>query len=256
MEHSFDTDLAAEIGIEEAIIFEHICFWIIKNEANEKNQFDGDTWTFNSVKAFNEIFYYMSPKTIRNALKNLEEIGLIKTGNYNEIPFDRTKWYALTEKGKTFCERRNYDLPKRANGDAQKGKPIPYINNTDTLNNLDSVDNIHSLNNKNTNTLGHPEDDNFERLWKLYPKKKGKGQVSRTQKKKLYRIGFEVLSTCIERYSKEFTEGGKDMQYMMYGSTFFNSGYIDYLDENYLSPHANVETSTYTGDSAAGGWES
>lgn len=35
---------------------------------------------------------------------------------------------------------------------------------------------------------------------------------------------------CIERYT-EYTKG-KDEQYTMYGSTFFNSGYVDYLDEN------------------------
>lgn len=74
-------------------------------------------------------------------------------------------------------------------------------------------------------------DDLFEKIWSLYPRKKGKGQVSKTQKTKLYRIGLDELIRAIERYKKEIA--GKDEQYVMYGSTFFNSGYVDYLDANY-----------------------
>ncbi len=33
----------------------------------------------------------------------------------------------------------------------------------------------------------------FERVWKLYPSKRGKGQVSEAQKLKLLEIGFEQL---------------------------------------------------------------
>ncbi|MDD5064990.1 MAG: hypothetical protein PHQ35_09585 [Phycisphaerae bacterium] len=83
-------------------------------------------------------------------------------------------------------------------------------------------------------------DDFFENIWRLYPKKEGKGQVSKTQKEKLYKIGFDELSRCIERYKK--SKKGVDSQYLQYGSTFFNSGYVDYLDCNYEKP---VETSKY-----------
>lgn len=71
----------------------------------------------------------------------------------------------------------------------------------------------------------------FERVWKLYPKKFGKGKISDTQKLKLLEIGYDELSRAIQRccsYNKD-----KDKQYWQNGSTFFNSGYIDFLDENY-----------------------
>lgn len=72
----------------------------------------------------------------------------------------------------------------------------------------------------------------FERIWKLYPNKKGKGQVSDTQKKRLLAIGEPALVKAIERYSAALQKdaGWRKPQY---GSTFFNSGYVDYLDENY-----------------------
>lgn len=71
----------------------------------------------------------------------------------------------------------------------------------------------------------------FEKLWKLYPVKKGKGRVSDTQKTKLFKIGFEEMSRAIERY-KRYVDSVDYLQYQN-GSTFFNSGYVDYLDENY-----------------------
>lgn len=71
----------------------------------------------------------------------------------------------------------------------------------------------------------------FERVWKLYPKKFGKGQVSDTQKLKLLEIGFDELERAIQRCCMHNKD--KDKQYWQNGSTFFNSGYIDFLDENY-----------------------
>jgi len=73
--------------------------------------------------------------------------------------------------------------------------------------------------------------DFFDQIWKLYPKKEGKGQVSLTQKKKIYNIGLEEMTRAIERYKK--AKEGTDRKYLQNGSTFFNSGYVDYLDANY-----------------------
>lgn len=71
----------------------------------------------------------------------------------------------------------------------------------------------------------------FEQLWSLYPLKKGKGNVSDSQKAKLLEIGYEELERAISRYIRYV----ESVDYLHYknGSTFFNSGYIDYLDANY-----------------------
>ena len=78
----------------------------------------------------------------------------------------------------------------------------------------------------------------FESIWKLYPKKEGKGQVSETKKKELYKLGFEQIERCIERYKK--AKVGTDKQFLQNGSTFFNSGYVDYLDCNYAEETSEV----------------
>jgi hypothetical protein len=79
----------------------------------------------------------------------------------------------------------------------------------------------------------------FESIWNLYPNKKGKGQVSDTQKTKLFEIGLEELSRCIDRYRRS----KEDWKAWQHGSTFFNSGYVDYLDKNYQEQAE--ETNTY-----------
>jgi hypothetical protein len=73
----------------------------------------------------------------------------------------------------------------------------------------------------------------FEQLWSLYPVKKGKGSISDTQKQKLYKIGLDEMVRAINRYISEQQEHGTDIKYYKHGSTFFNSGYVDYLDDNY-----------------------
>ena len=73
----------------------------------------------------------------------------------------------------------------------------------------------------------------FESLWKLYPVKKGKGQISDAKKMKLLKIGCNEMSRAIERY-KKYVESVDYLQYQN-GSTFFNGGYVDYLDENYAN---------------------
>jgi hypothetical protein len=76
-------------------------------------------------------------------------------------------------------------------------------------------------------------DSFFESVWKLYPEKKGKGQVSDAKRKVLFKIGYDQMERAINRY---LTELKKDASWRkpQNGSTLFNSGYVDYLDENYV----------------------
>ena len=71
----------------------------------------------------------------------------------------------------------------------------------------------------------------FEDVWRLYPNKKGKGQVSSAKKKVLYEIGMEEMTRAIDRYKTDLAK--EDWRKAQNGSTFFNSGYVDYLDANY-----------------------
>ena len=84
----------------------------------------------------------------------------------------------------------------------------------------------------------------FENLWKMYPNKKGKGQVSDRDKLKLLEIGLEEMTRAIDRYKSEL-EKDKDWRKPQNGSTFFHSGYVDYLDANYEESKRPVKKSGF-----------
>lgn len=134
MQHSFDVEIAKEYGLKEAILMNHLWFWIEKNKANEIHYYDGTYWTYNSVKAFNKLFPYLSERQINNTLKTLKDKEIIQTGNYNKSAYDRTMWYAFTKMGVSIMQKCKMEDTKMSNGDVKNVKPIPDINtdiNTD-----------------------------------------------------------------------------------------------------------------------------
>lgn len=123
--HSFNTEIAKQVGVVAATLYENIVFWTRKSFVNDKHMHDGCVWTYNSVEAWAKLFDYLTPNQIRTAIKKLVDEGLIKEGNYNQSAYDRTKWYGVPIE---------IHLGKNANGIGQKSKPIPDINtdsNTD-----------------------------------------------------------------------------------------------------------------------------
>ena len=81
----------------------------------------------------------------------------------------------------------------------------------------------------------------FSLLWEQYPNKKGKGRVSGAKKRELLDIGKDQMLRALHRYIDEHNTRkrlGDFTPPWQNGSTFFNSGYVDYLDENYVpAPH-------------------
>jgi len=92
MNHSFNIEDAKKYGVNCAVILENIRFWVAKNKANEKHLYDGHTWTYNSVKAFGDLFPYLTEKQIRGALDKLVASDEVQKGNYNPNPYDKTTW--------------------------------------------------------------------------------------------------------------------------------------------------------------------
>jgi len=85
----------------------------------------------------------------------------------------------------------------------------------------------------------------FFSLWDLYPVKKGKGRVSDAKRKALFAIGKEEMERAIDRYLQELKKDS-DWRKPQNGSTFFNSGYVDYLDANFTPDEARpVKQSNY-----------
>ena len=68
----------------------------------------------------------------------------------------------------------------------------------------DSIDNILCASVPDgTAKANHKKEANelFEQLWKAYPSKKGKAQVSDTAKARLLKIGYDEMMRAIDRYT-------------------------------------------------------
>lgn len=115
--------------------------------------------------------------------------------------------------------------------------------NTQTIDGI-SKDKI-SKDNINNNSVSSeaPKESNaeiesfFESIWKLYPNKKGKAAVSKTKKKELFKVGYDEMSRAITRYITDLK--AEEWRKPQYGSSFFNKGYVDYLDKNYTAAVAS-----------------
>ena len=214
MEHSFDIEIATRFGLIEAILLNNIWWWVEKNRANESNYYDGNYWTFNSTKAFAELFPYVSQKQIQNALKRLISEGILITGNYNKSVYDRTLWYAFTEKGKCIMQKGKMEDTKRENGLCKNVKPIPDIN----------TDNLNTDNKQNNRPPKKQLEDEFESLWSIYPKKQGKSKAleyyiaARNAKEP---TTFEEVENGINAYNFNIKENKIDPQFIKHGSTWF-----------------------------------
>ena len=178
---------------------------------------------------------------VRLALKTFEQFGMIEIiDNVVTIP-NWNKHQSLDAYEKKKERDRLYQAERRANQRALIAQSSDASSDSQTTPSSDvgvsdkEEEKELEIDNKK-NSANQPSkadvDAFFDSIWNLYPVKKGKGQVSDTKRKVLFKIGFEAMEQAINRY---LTELKKDASWRkpQNGSTFFNSGYVDYLDGNY-----------------------
>lgn len=83
--------LAAKIGLNEAIVLQQVNYWIIQCGKERDNRL----WIFNTYDDWKKQFPFFSLSTIVRTIKKLENLGLLITGNYNKLKIDQTKWYTI-----------------------------------------------------------------------------------------------------------------------------------------------------------------
>jgi hypothetical protein len=197
--HSFDPQIAAKVGVNAAVIYQNLVFWTEKNAANNRHKYDDRYWTYNSIKAFETLFPYLTTSQIRTAIRHLLENDLIVEGNYNKAGYDRTKWYSVNSQT---------HLSNLANGTAKNRKPIP-----------DSKPDIKPDNITSSNDDG-ALDYYFEELWVWYPRKVGKGQAKKALKAALKKVSFDEIYHPLVAYVETLDD--KDKQFIPHLATWLN----------------------------------
>lgn len=145
MIHGYDPEIAIDVGVVAAVLYKNIQYWCEKNRANEVHLHDGHYWTYNSVKAYRELFPEFTEQQVRNALKKLCEKEYIKIGNYNKDGRDRTRWFAdlhpiinnieATETTDCICENTQMQVKELTSAVGPETEPLPNNYQITTTNN-------------------------------------------------------------------------------------------------------------------------
>jgi uncharacterized phage protein (TIGR02220 family) len=83
--------LAMKIGFQEAAILQQIHFWLTAS----LHIIEERRWVYNTYKDWQKQFPFWSECTIKRSILNLEEQGLLISGNWNLLKLDKTKWYTI-----------------------------------------------------------------------------------------------------------------------------------------------------------------
>ena len=251
--------VAERYGFEEAVFLDAIVFWYRTNKAENRNFRDGRWWTYNSIKAFEEVFPWWSTKQLRRIANSCRDQGALIAGEYNEDRRDRSLWYTpgdellalywLAETGNCTCPNGQMHEPKRAHEGAQMGKcniRKPCSNHVET--NMDTPCSPPAGDKPVGKEKSEPKykPDTFEFFWQLYPRKTSRQTAVRAWDKlkpdlELCRIMKAALKRAVR--SPEWAEQGG--QYIPHFSTWLNQRRWE--DED-------VDLSLLSQPQDAGGW--
>ena len=179
-------------------------------------------------------------RTVMTILNKLVEAKLISkteislNNNEKRVSYQAESGCEKTSQGvKNFhrgCEKISQGGVKNFHRGCEKISHNININNNNNNNNNRDINNVHSCSESLEETPEETAEEFFERAWQYYPNKRGKGQVSEKSKERLMSHGWDNVKRAIDRYLEDLKKD--EWRQAQNGSTFFNSGYIDYLDEN------------------------
>ena len=157
--------------------------------------------------------------SVMNALTELEQFGYLK----------RTR--TTNEKGQ--FAGYDYDIYERPQ-QVQPKQEQPYAENPNTDNPPQLNTNQSSNKKLNTKVLNNIADyrAEFEKLWTLYPNKKGKDKAQQAYiKARKAGVTFETVEKGIKAYAEECRLKNREKQYIKHCSTWFNgNGWNDEYD--------------------------
>jgi len=92
----FDTEVAKEIGLNEAILLNYFTYWTLANEKSGKFVVDGVAYVRVSYPELCKIFCCWCERTIRETIMSLLHRGYVRIEHHGN-GMDRTNWYTVTE---------------------------------------------------------------------------------------------------------------------------------------------------------------
>ena len=222
--------LNKELSIQEKVILTEI------------DSLDNEDGCFASNKHFMD-FMRLKERRIKELIKGLIHKGFITSKivykqNSKEIekrvlkikrpPYPKKVIYESSEEKCTRVVQKNAlgVVQKNSKGGAENCLDNNTINNTNN-------NNIYIL---QKNTL----QENFEKIWKEYPNKKGKAKSFEFYKQWIKgrkisgitkKLTNEQIENAVRKYKEECKKNRTEEQYIKHGDTFFNKAILDYTEQ-------------------------
>jgi len=175
----------------------------------------------------------LSIRQTRTALKHLQSTGEVTVKRHAKFSVITINNYDKYQSSDTVS-----DNEMTGNRQAKR-----QANDTQSDSETTTIERIKEIKNKNI-SFEQKADELFEELWAMYPRKKGKDKVSKKSKRAILDIGHDRMVECIENFLTETKN--REEQYLPYGSSFFNSGYKDYLPQDKPSATDNPDNLQFT----------
>ena len=242
--HTFNVELASEVGLNQAILLQHLYYWHQINQNKNHNIIDDRVWTYNTAEGFHKIFPYLTSKQISYAFSKLEEKGFITIGNHNKAGFDQTKWYSLNEKALELFVKSNLQNVKSSRQNVKsKGRSVNAI-----------PDNNPDNNTNNNPIIDVPSNDDikgkiFFKIVDLYPKNRiGNRQHGLKKFKTLDIDQAKLAATNLKRYLKVAGQYVKNLQNYITEECWSEEWLV--AEETKLKPNSttDINTKTFTGN--------
>jgi len=110
--HCFDVGIAKKLGVQAAVVYQHIQYWVNTNRAKNKGFHDGRFWMYETIKEMADFFEYLTERQIRYAIYALCEAGLIEKSHHASNKFDRVTWYTIWQMHVTNLANASYTVVK------------------------------------------------------------------------------------------------------------------------------------------------
>lgn len=217
---TFHSTLACAIGINEAILLQKINLWLNCKPHNS----EGKYWIYNTYKSWQEQLPFFSESTIKRAIKNLCDLGILLKNNFNKSKLDNTNWYSINyEKLDEIVEKH-----KKLNANNVEFFDTETSGKTEIIDSVKLTQSFGQNEQTNTNeyyTMNNNDKEiykeRFETFYKAYPRKVGKANVEKWfNKNKPDEELMNKILTSLEEHKK--LKQWQDKQFIPHPYTWLN----------------------------------
>lgn len=184
----------------------------------------------------------MSKNTVIKSLNTLIDIGYVtKEKRSSKEQGDMSNVYYINDVHK--LNGGVQEMNRGGSGDELEGVQEMNPNNT----NLNKTK--LTINNPRKNVSDSYSED-FENLWKTYPKKIDKKQGYKTFNTAIKKHSFEVIMSGVKGYADHIKRNRTETKFVKHASTFFNNEcYLEYIEQPKSSvPNKPKQTANYSID--------